>query len=222
LGSTGICDPNEYCYANKVNDALICYEITCDDISGDWIWYGKNESDANSTVWATVEITQENCQAELKVTTVDGGEAATHYASLWWREVWAMRLFDSVDARKEHDFFVGSVDGFETLIETLSAFSQDSDKRPADQCEYVGNFAAASDTNGTLARDVDGTYAVGDVVEKAIGCPEGYPRGFGDTDMPTSSPTEATEATSGAFHHASFLVIALVVVGVVEAAVGLL
>lgn len=68
--------PSDMTTLDDIDPALLeCRTRPCDDLSGDWIWYGRNPhpwTGGNYSVWATVQATQNNCQVVLTASTIVG------------------------------------------------------------------------------------------------------------------------------------------------------
>jgi hypothetical protein len=212
------CFPNELCYVFPEQEEPYenfdfssplnqCLKVLCDDVSGDWIWYGRNKdadgsSNDNFAVWGTVKVTQTNCQPVLTVSD-QSGTVTTFYALLWWRETYAMSLFGSEEQRDEYESGGEYSAQSDASIVLLQDFGNGASEV---QCVYFGSFVNDDVTFGTMGRDVDGAWSIGDElsVNEAPGnenCPEGYPEGYpsgidggvgGDTPPGKSSSATAT------------------------------
>lgn len=84
------------------NGLMECYALPCDDLSGRWIWYGRNPrpwTQGDFTVWATVEIEQENCQFVLTSSSngliSDEMQTRKYYGVLIPQELTSFYLFDT-------------------------------------------------------------------------------------------------------------------------------
>lgn len=45
LASKGDCDPRDFCF--QVDSPEFCYQMPCDDVSGDWLYLGKEKEWTN-------------------------------------------------------------------------------------------------------------------------------------------------------------------------------
>lgn len=208
--------------------ALMCYAAPCDDLSGQWVWHGRNPQPwipGDFSVWATVNIEQENCQFVLSSTSnvgsdgqvLDSVETRDYYGVFQLNELTTFNLFDTEEERDAYlsnplDYLCYSGEGYNQRYIFTQNFGNGG---PAIQCSLSGSLVYkgfGSDLpddvdsySGSLTRDVDGTYSIGDIIaadsdfvawEGGGGCPDGYPRPWtadGDNVAETSaSPSSST------------------------------
>ena len=111
--------------------------------------------------------------------------------------MWALNLFDSIEARDAWDTY----DGMEEPDIGSIRYLLQNFESSAPQCEYYGSLSADMTMFGALARDGNKDYVPGDVIEsttsQSLGsCPQGYPRGWTDTTGPAAATTPPTRPTA--------------------------
>jgi len=234
-----VCHPYEICFPvptaeaeemmmeqDEMDEALIenvfttaldqCVALPCDDLSGHWIWYGRNPRpwiQGDFTVWATVDIEQENCEFVLTSTSNIGAdgtileEAQTrdYYGGMFQpQELTSFALFDTQEDRENFKSLPAGADP-SPMQNNMYIFIQDfGNGAPEVQCSLFGNlvykgFASnalpedVDSFDGTLARDVAGQFSIGDTIaadgnygDWDGGCPEDYPRPWFSSPFPGS------------------------------------
>jgi hypothetical protein len=193
----------------------VCLPIPCDDISGTWIWVGGNAARSDFYVYGTVKVHQNKCHAVVTVETnttlttndsnfvdTSGTRTATFYSYMTWREVYYLNLFTSAGERAAYESYDGDEPPESVIPNNAYSFVQNFESS-APQCVFFGSFvtlgleADVPLTFGSLTRDVDATYSIGDAIPLSVlgVCPEGYPRQWTETnDMspplpPSPAPT---------------------------------
>jgi hypothetical protein len=230
-----ICQPNDLCFSVPPEDFVDnedydydevdfskfeCVLIPCDDVSGNWIWVGRQTPlSANFTAWGTVQVRQNNCQAEFTVVSTNATgiiTTTTFYASMTWQEVYALNLFLTEEERDAYESFEGDDPPGSIIPENSYGFIQNFESS-APQCDYYGSFIDTDIQNMEdtgvygMVRDVGGLFDIGDTIPDSFlyNCPEGFPRQWTKSNdlsapaPPTSSgfptPSPSTTPSSG-FH----------------------
>ena len=235
-----MCKPHEICYSvpiyddpsagsEAVPDSFACYKRPCDDISGKWIWIGRLPKPwipGDFTVWATVEVEQENCNAVMVIKTsvdesgpLDTIETRLSYATLSGPELYFIDIFSTKEERDEYFAFDGDEEVWEQMQDGRVVFIQDFGNGappPDQQCTYYGSFVypmskmsnldeSVPSYSGSLVRDVSNEYNIGDIIPEDIGspmfsnrnCPEGYPRVWSGEEGNGSSSSSSSSSSEG-------------------------
>ena len=199
LASKGYCDPRDFCF--QLDSPEICYQMPCDDVSGDWLYLGEEKEWTNNwIVLATFTVRQVNCHIEMTITStllpeILPAENSSWFGSLVWREIWSISVFASAEDRANYENQT-----IVALHERPPMFLvQDfGNSAPHKQCNYFGSLAPNTDSGPQmLSRTNNATmHTIGAIVDYGSDdCPSGYPRAWSNTNNTTGATKDHTSTT---------------------------